>query len=335
VFSGEDSFTVPFGDGRDLSAACEIYCQFGANIYNLLTFTKYTETWTLYQDGNGTWHKFRVSAAVGCAAHATMKTANIVPESAAQNGTIAIWQGTHGIYMFDGRTIVPIHPDIKNYFDRKRSECINTSMIGESSGWFNDDETEYHWSFASGTSATELNKEFVFNIKLKKWYEIVRGSGKRIQIGITAEDNYGNRVTFGFIDTGYMERLEYGTTFDGTGITCDFELGDIAMFDNHIYAETSVKGVGLVCVANETSEEQVSIKHYGDTKDEYSESKLTPVYDDGRVLTGVVSGATFDRGLGPCIFHRIGFSLTTTDETFSFQPKYVYVYYEFVKGRGL
>lgn len=334
IFNGEDSFEIPFGDDRNLTAAAEVYCQFGANLYAILIFTKANETWTVYQDTEGNWQKFRVSASIGCAAYETMKTANINPENVSQNGSIAIWQGTHGIYMFDGRSIVAIHPDIRNYFDRKKTECINTAYIDKSTGFFNDDCTEYHWCFASGSGQTTLNKEFVYVLSKKKWYEVDRTSGKYIQVGITVEDTYGNRYNYGFIDTGYMERLENGTTMDGTAIPYQFALGDLALAEGHVMYETTVRGVGLAVIGNTTDEARVTVKGYCDTNSQYSEMTIDPVAQDDKRIRDVVA-ADFDHAMGPAVYHKLVFDYSTSTEPYGLRPKYVYINYELSKIKGV
>lgn len=333
IYNGGDTFKVPFGDDRDLTSACELYCQFGANLYSINVFTKMTETWIIYMDGNGAWNKFRVSGGIGCAAKETMRTANIVPEVAGQNGTIAIWQGTNGIYAFDGRVLTPLHGDIKNYFDRRKLECINLSLISKSTGWFNDDETRYHWSFASGSTSTNCNKEFVYDLLKKKWFEVDRTTGKFIQLGFSVESVSGNKYPYGFIDSGYMERLDYGKTMDGVAIPHSFALGDLALYDGHVYIETTMRGVGLAVVANETSFEKITVSHAGDTADKEGYSLMTPRSSTGRVAQLIA--INFSEKTGPFVYHKIGMSITTNDEDYGFRPKFVYIYYDPIKERGI
>jgi hypothetical protein len=47
----------------------------------------------------------------------------------------------------------------------------------------------------------------------------------KLQCGLNVVDTYGNNYQYGFIDTGYTERLENGTDFDGIYITSTLEFG--------------------------------------------------------------------------------------------------------------
>ena len=85
-------------------------------------------------------------------------------------------------------------------------------------GWVDPEKMEYHWLFASGTAATTLNTEMVYDIARNKWFEIDRTVD--LQCGVLVHDTYGNSYNYGFLDTGYMERLEYGNpTVDGVTLT--------------------------------------------------------------------------------------------------------------------
>ncbi len=87
----------------------------------------------IYQWENNT---FLLSSSVGCPAPLTLKTINLRAEPGAGiNRSLAIWQGTNGVFMSDGRAPIPIHGDIKEYFDPADSRCILSSEIGDSIGF--------------------------------------------------------------------------------------------------------------------------------------------------------------------------------------------------------
>ncbi|MFA5340235.1 MAG: LamG domain-containing protein [Clostridia bacterium] len=108
-----------------------------------------------------------------------------------------------------------------------------------------------------------LDKEYILDLKEWKWFEIDRGTGKRLQLGVEVSDTSGNRYTYGFIDTGYMERLEYGTDFDGNDIVHTLETGDQLLIEGDVFAKTSVTRANLIALSKNT-DSTVTLTH---TKD--------------------------------------------------------------------
>jgi hypothetical protein len=194
-------------------------------------------------------------------------------------------------------------------------------MIGHSVAFLDEENLEYHWLFASGTSTT-LNKEYVYDLRRWKWYEIVRGTGKQLQTGFTVHDVAGNAYTYGTIDTGYMERLEYGNDFDGSSIVHTFQLGDIALADNPLY-ETRASYVNLSMIAKSTTTALVNYTHYVDTKLAGVTSTMSPV-SAGRRISNVVTNINSEPG----VFHSPKFTMTTNNETIGFEPLYMGYFYK-------
>jgi len=284
VFNGSDSFTLYIGNEEAVNAECSVYAQYGSFLYDLIMLFKDNETW-LVSGVAPDWTVYKLSSEIGCPAPATLRTVHVpvgvVPE---MDRNIAIWQGTNGIYVSDGRSPVPIHSDIENFFDKRSSSCIKASMLGSSVGFIDKENLEYHWLFASGTSTT-LNEEWVFDIKRWRWYEIERGSGKALQCGFGVQDTYGNTYTYGGIDTGYLERLGYGTTFDGTGIAQTFRTGDFPMTD--ILDETAVRYINLVTVAKESTSNSITATHYVNTQTTGTDYTMSPLSSGYRVANNV------------------------------------------------
>ena len=94
-----------------------------------MVFTKFSETWLLSGNDPESWTLYRASANIGCPAPLTIKVINAPQEMYQQsNRTIAIWQGANGIYIFDGKAFTPIHSDIEDWFDQKKSYAINPDL---------------------------------------------------------------------------------------------------------------------------------------------------------------------------------------------------------------
>ena len=317
VYNGSDSATFFFGDESEITAACWLYSQYGTTLYNTMVFTKVNETHILVGDGPSNWAQYQVSPAIGCPAPQTLC---VVPgESELYGGTtraIAIWQGNEAVYMFDGKGFMALTNDIADWFEIRKSYSINRAMLSQSRGWYDSLNSEYHWIFASGTSTT-LDTEFVYNIPLKKWYQVVRGAGMNLQCGLEVLDLQGNTYNYGFVDAGYMERLENGTTFDGNPIACVIELGDNPFVD--LWRTSSVRWLELITVAKMNTTNQITVSNWGDTSEGSPETlTMSPTKSGYRVAMPILSEQT--SALNEYVFRRLGFSLSTTNEPYAFEP---------------
>lgn len=322
VFNGDDSIKIYFGDSTEIVAATSLFTQFGSNLYNILAFFKTNETWVVSGGGPDSWVKYQASDRIGCVAPLTMTTIHIDAEIApGMNQNVVIWQGSDGIYLFDGKAFTPIHTDIKDVFDKNSSTKINASMASKSVAFYNDFHGEWHWLFASGTSTT-LNKELVFDIRNAKWFEIDRGS--YLQAGVTVSDTNGNRYNYGFLDSGYMERLEYGNTFDGTSIAQTFTLGELAL-GKSLFDETQVRAISLIGKVKANTTNSISYNHYidGCSTANKSVTDMSPLKSGFGISLGKSS-----LGNGWGVFHSMSFSLTTSNETYGFEPYSLGVLYD-------
>jgi hypothetical protein len=321
VYNGSDSVDVYIGDEGELTCGTELFSQYGGNLYSLILIFKDTEYWVIAGQDIETWSNsiFPVSTSIGCPAPLTLKTITLSTEPSGGiniNRSLAIFQGANGIYMTDGRAPIPIHGDIKEYFDKSDSRCIKASMIGDSIGFMDNEKQEYHWLFASGTSTTTLNAEWVYDIIRNKWYEVDRGTGMDLQYGLDVQDIYGNQYNYGFIDTGYIERLEYGTTFDGNDIVSTFQLGDYLPADT-IMAETMLDKIKLIIKAKTTTTNNISATHYGDGCT--TGTTLKDCFDPNKTGYRIAMPFLTDN-LGGYVFHSLKFAQTTDDETCGFEP---------------
>lgn len=252
VYNGADSVDVYFGDEGELTCGTELFSQFGSSLYSLVLMHKNHETWVMAGQDIDAWadNTFLLSSTIGCADPLTLKTINLHAEpGAGVNRALAIWRGPDGVYMSDGRAPIPIHGDIKDYFDPESTLYIASD--GTADAFIDPVKQEYHLLLNATT-------EVVYDIARNKWFEIPRGTA--LQCGVTVHDTAGNAYCYGFIDTGYMERLEYGTTFDGTSIVPVVQFGDIPL--GGLDVETRISDVTLFTKAQTTD---VECTHYGDT----------------------------------------------------------------------
>jgi len=229
------------------------------------------------------------------------------------NRTIAIWRGANGVYISDGRAPEPVHGDIEALFDRRYSGCVNSAMINKETAFVDQQNLEYHWMCATGSSTT-LNREFVYSLKDEKWFEINRTTNKKIQCGLSVKDTYGNNYAYGFIDTGYMERLEYGNDFDGEDIVHTIELGDFPLIEGDLITETRVHAAKLIEVAKTVTTNNAAYSHYVNTVLDKTVN-LSPVLSGKRV-------AQPTKKLNSLVgtFHSGKLVMTTDNEVCGFEP---------------
>ena len=315
IFNGDNAGEIEFGETGELTCGASLYNLYGYNLYNLIIFFKHNEMWKL--SGNfPDWQRHLVSETVGCPAPLTLKTIGLpgdVPQGLSRN--VIVWQGSQGVYVSDGRAALPIHGDIECYFDEKRAECINPSLIGSSWAQIDMRKMEYHLHVASGSAAAAPDTELVFDLKRWRWYKVDRGAGKRLVCGASVSDTEGNYYNYGFIDTGYALRLENGTDFDGNDMVFTLETGDIVLNENDFTMETRVERLQLVTVANQVSLNDITYTHYVDTETTGTDYTLNPRAVNKRVAN-IVKPINSKVG----VFHSGLFVMTTDNEVTGFEP---------------
>lgn len=313
VFNGLDSTTLYFGGDEEVLCGATLFTRFGSSVYDNLVVLKRNEVWLVDGQSPSNYIKYQISDNYGCVAPSTLKSCDmgyeIVPGITKH---VLIWQSSKAIVLYDGNTIVPISADIENYFDPLKSECINSSYVHLSQSFYDDTKYEYHWLFYSGSTPTL--KEWVYDLRQKKWYEINRGTGKAIIMGYQARDTSGNAYMFGGIDTGYIERLEYGQTFDGNSIVSEYKTGDIPFSGWN--AETQVRRIKHLSVAKTTTTNSLSLTHYGDCLSSSTDTASLRVTSSGkRVAKDKISISW-----GNHVFHSFHCSMTTSNENIGYEP---------------
>jgi hypothetical protein len=184
-------------------------------------------------------------------------------------------------------------------------------------------------SVASKSTYTynSLDKEYVLDLEQWKWFEIDRGTGKRIQLGVEVTDTSGNRYSYGFLDTGYMEKLEYGTDFDGNDITHTLETGDQLLIQGDVFAKTSVTRANLIALSKNT-DSTVTLTHTKDGATSGTDYTLS-VADASHRFVNLIK----DIYSTPAVFHSFKLVATTDDETKGFCPLSFAVYNKHERDR--
>jgi len=156
-----------------------------------------------------------------------------------------------------------------------------------------------------------------------KWFHIDRGTGKKIQCAINVTDAYGVNHSYGFLDTGYMERLEYGTTFDGGDIVSTFHTGDFPLEEGNYFEENEVKALVPVLKAKTTTTANATFTIYTDTKTTGDDYTVDPTLADHRLTFPVKTANT-----KPGILHSLKGTITVNNENKGFEPYLVGIYYQ-------
>lgn len=314
VFNGDDTLEVNnIGDDSLPTAAGALFTRYTGDFYDTLIICKKKEVWVLDGSGPASYRLYRISDRYGCVAPETFKIMamgqEVVPGIFQH---VAVWQTATGLVMFDGNSIHPIDEDIRNYFDLTQSECINTTYIHKSTSFIDEYEREYHWQFVSGT-ATTINTELVYNFKRKAWFKIERTPV--IYCGIPVRDSNGASYTYGGTATGFLERLEFGNTFDTTALTATLKTRDNT-FAGWVY-QTMVRYVKLIFQSKSSTAGRVTLSHFGDTKttaDSFTIS-CNPVSSTQRVAT-TAEGTQW----GAYVFHSFNMTITSSDVSVPFEP---------------
>lgn len=354
-FNGSDCLEITgLGDANLPTAVGSLFSRYTGSFYDTLVILKGKDVWILDGTSVRDYRLYKLSDKYGCVAGETFKICPVGYEvSPGIQRHVAIWQTATGIVMFDGSTITPIDEDIRNYFDQTMvEECITAAYINQSSAFVDEREREYHWLFYSGSTA--VLEEIVYSTKKKGWFKVNRGSiytagepggsspptviryttiggASVLTFGIPVTDQLGEEYVYGGCATGYLVRLEYGTTFDGDPIVATFKTRDIpfkgwdfltvvrkiklitAVFP--ILAWINIPNVGWALVTSYTTG-TITISHFGDTGNA-SKGTLTcnPASNFVRVMQAKGSVVW-----GNYVFHSFQASISTDDVSMPFEP---------------
>lgn len=228
-----------------LTAGVELFNRYGSSLYVVWVGLKATETYMLSGDGPEDFKVFPISTNIGCPAPLTLVPVEVAFELAKdveRNGVM--WLSYSGPYMFDGAVLKPLQ-GVGNYFNPQNTECVNFSAIENARAWYDPTYKEYNLLIPSGASQTTNNVWLIYDLVRQKWFQKDTGTAERPQCGWQVQDSYGTKYVYAGIDTGYMMRLENGTSWDGAGITQRVRTGDFWP-TNSIWDVTRIRRVKVL-----------------------------------------------------------------------------------------
>ena len=314
VFNGADSTKIYLGNNEGLVAGASLFTRTGSNITNMMVLCKYGETWMILGETPENFVVYRVSDTVGCVAPETMDTVSLgEDEVIGIPRNFAIWQASHGIVLFDGANITNISEDIGDRFDPRSSTAINSAYLNSGYGFYDPVMHEYHFCCV-GAGASAINEEWVYDLRRKKWFQIVRANP--LTCGFPVRDTLGNTYSYGADNAGYVYRLENGNDMNGNGIAQTFQIGDVALHKGTIMEDTEIGWSVLVAKAKANATGTIAVTHYGDGKS--TGTTFNPV-DPTKAGYRIVNVPIHTKS-GKRTFHSLKFSMTTNDEPVGFEP---------------
>jgi hypothetical protein len=139
-------------------------------------------------------------------------------------------------------------------------------------------------------------------------------------------DTSGNSYVYGFDNAGYLYRLDNGTDFDGNDIVHTLKTGAIALNENRISEEVTLRMVKVVQVAKNTTANTMTVTHFGDTATSGNvvDAAFSPAASGKRLRTRILNAGS----KGPHVHHELQLALTTDDEVCGCEPIYIVAYYD-------
>jgi hypothetical protein len=331
VFNGEDSIELDFGDDNGLVAAVPFFSRFSNNFFENLLVGKVDSVYIV--DGTSTsasstdqYICYKISDMYGVAAPQTMTCCDIGFASQAGQATrnIVLWQSSNNIVLWDGSTVYPIDEDISDVFDITSTLHIEPTMLSKSQASYDERNHEWHWFWAS-SGMTYLNMEYVFDVIRKKWFTVNRGSGNAIQTSCPVIDLNNNRYLYGATASGYVERLEYGMTFDGIAITASYFTGDIP-FAGWTYT-SRIRAIKPIFKQKGNTDNYLQVQYYGDNSNLpvanfkfRANDSLHRTVEDSNALTGQYQYNVLSTSQGDYTTHAFQVSMTTNNEIMCHEP---------------
>ena len=289
VFNGSESSddgmqSLYFGGVESIRGAAQVYNRFGASVFAMLMVFKDTEVYMLVGDTADDFQIYPVSLVVGCPAPLTIATTEVSMEGG-ENYTrnFVIWLSHAGPMMFDGAVITPIK-GVENYFDPNNAEYVNWDYITKSRGWVDQTYKEYNLLIPTGSS-TDPDVWIVYDLMKRKWFRKDTGTARFPQSGWNVMDPLtGEQQVYGGVGSGTVMRLEYGTSWDGAGITQRVRTGDFWP-SNNIWDYTVLRKFKIICKKiSSTTTYNLNVYYYGDTE---SDAGQSVIFEDSDASIGI------------------------------------------------
>ena len=289
----------------DLTCGTQIYNRYGSNVFAFFLAFKNNELYVIAGDNPEDFKWFPVSTTIGCPAPLTLDKAEVGYKMTTDaSRQIALWVDTTGPMMFDGGIIVPIK-GVKTFFDPASDNCITLASIEDAIGWYDSTYGEYNIVFPVDSLW------LVYDLLKQRWYTKVPATYPTCAFPV--RDVHGVQYIYAGLDTGYMLRLENGTTWDGTGIAQTVETGDFFP-SKDMWHKTRLRRF-KIAAKDVTEALNLAMTHYVDTAT--SGTSLTAL-DLSSGANRIVRDTQSMNLLGWS--HRMKFTTTSSSTKKGFQP---------------
>ncbi|MEE9239474.1 MAG: hypothetical protein V3U58_07905, partial [Thermodesulfobacteriota bacterium] len=152
----------------------------------------------------------------------------------------------------------------------------------------------------------------------QKWWEADRSSGLRLQAGANVKDTNGAHYNYAVEDNGFIHRLENGQDFSGTAISYEMEFGDVPL-SGDINIESIIRHLQIIMVQKTSG--TITITHFGDGEDTGTTLTMSQIKANYRFTMPIESLGQIK--FGSHVFHRLKFTISTSDQTIGFEPLYI------------
>jgi len=273
VYNGSDSSmydnsqSLYFGGKDPLTGAAELFNQYGLTLASGALFFKNTEMYLLTGDtpgGNDPFKINKISGQIGCPAPLSITPMEVAFTTGDQPpANIVGWISDKGPVMYYNTSIYAV-PGVEPYFEPGNALCINTVLtdnyLRRAAAGYDSFYREWNIVFPSGSSLV-CNTWLVYDLVRHKWYERVTSSSDFPQGFITIEDVNGNKYLYAYTQSGYLMRLEYGMTDNGTALINTVKTADVMPFES-MWAQSTINKVKTLFKAQSVG--TLTITHYLD-----------------------------------------------------------------------
>lgn len=302
-------------------AGVSLFERYGSTAANVQLVCESSRTWAIVGETVENFSPNCIDESNGCTSADTMDvaTVEVLPGTFRRVG---IWQAQNAIVMSDGSTVTDLSRDIRDKFDPLHENYIGAATLATCTGKIDVLHNEYVWVIPGVTC-------WVLDILRRKWSEKPLAATKRITCARTVYDTNGLPYFYGATNSGYLYRLDYGTSIDNIGIPFVLQLADIAPTGN-IQDRTEVCSFRLVGKAKSTTSQKVLVEHFLDSDTTASVPAIPTISmaNTGKRLFSVIR--SFGTKPKNGILHSFRLSITTNDETIGFEPIFAVIGYRVV-----
>jgi len=182
----------------------------------------------------GKWDELLISSHVGAVAPHSMLTIEDAIRHFSTDTIVhaVIFLSHDGIYMTDGQTVSCISHTISDYWDTENAPYIEPGYANLAYAWLDYEDKTVHFAVPINTTGTgeqtTLNRELVYNYISDEWYGLYTRANALACGNLVLGNNTREKFAYGGDYSGYVYRLNYGTTDTGSAIEYYVKTSDVS-----------------------------------------------------------------------------------------------------------